>query len=932
MKKILNKNFLYPLALILLSGFIAFQNYTPGTFLSGWDTLHPEFNFPLAFERVINGVWRTDQGLGTIAIQSHMADLPRIFLLWILSFIFPLNSLRYITMLSPLIIGPLGIYFLSLFLLENKKYSRLASFLASLSYLCSLGTVQHFAVPLEMFAVHFAFLPWAILFLLKSLETKSKKNILLFTFINVCLIPQAHTATLLYVYIATIFITTLTFILLHRKKSVIIRSAALIAIVLLINSYIILPNLFAVKNQGEEVINSKINRYFSQEAFAKNQEFGNIKDVPIVKNFLFDWQLYDFQKNKSVGVVYQWEENLKNPLILAFGYLIFIISALGIITTFLFKKDKRIISILPMLIICFLVLLNGSFPMTAIFDNLSKISATVQESLRFPFTKFSIFYMLGISVFFGAGIQWIFEKLKREKINALLSVILIAGFMFYFLPAFKGYLVNPAMRINIPQEYFNMFDFFNKQDESERVAILPIHSFWGWVYNSWGYQGAGFLQFGIKQPLLDRDYDRWSNANEQYQREMQYAIYNQNTDLIRDVLYKYDIKWVLFDTSIINLSGYQNETLSWQIPEMMNKIGDVKLKEKFGENLYVYEVLNPKSKKVTLFQNMPDAGPTIIGTYKDRIYSKLQDYKTEHIFSQDAEAKNYIFDEHFIGNLTAAVIANVDSKSPLSAIQPCSSTGQIDREIVNNAIRYSSTGGSLCDHFSFPQLPHEKSYIVTIESRNIEGFPLQIYICNNLSLHCNQTIYLKDHKDSVIEAFFIPDYYDFGNGHTININNYSIKNKLSINDLISIKFFEYTPKPFEANQPPAVFLNSPKILDQNQFRTITKIENIPKGNASIVLSERYHPGWMAFIIDDSTSGVINFINKSFPFLGRTQIAEHYIVNNWENGWTINSSMINDNSLIVIIFLPQYLQYLGFILLGGTFLYLIIMTKQKKGLD
>ena len=33
----------------------------PNTWLSGWDTLHPEWNFSLAFERIFNGVWRTDQ-------------------------------------------------------------------------------------------------------------------------------------------------------------------------------------------------------------------------------------------------------------------------------------------------------------------------------------------------------------------------------------------------------------------------------------------------------------------------------------------------------------------------------------------------------------------------------------------------------------------------------------------------------------------------------------------------------------------------------------------------------------------------------------------------------------------------------------------------------------------------------------------------------
>lgn len=914
MNKFLNKNFIYPLLLALLSITIAALNYTPGTFLSGWDTLHPEFNFPLAFERTINGVWRTDQGLGTIAIQSHMADLPRIFALWILSFIFPLSSLRYITILTPLIIGPLGIYFLSLFLLKDKKCSHLSSFLASLSYLCSLGTVQHFIVPLEMFAIHFAFLPWAVLFLLRYLEEKSRKNLLLLILINIFLIPQAHTATLLYVYILAIFITILSFVLINRSKNSVIKGIILAVIILIINSYVIFPNLFAINSQGEEVRNSRINRFFSQEAFVKNQEFGNIKDTVIVKSFLFDWQLYDYEKGRSVDVVYEWKENLKNPLILTFGYLIFIISTLGIITSFIFKKNKRIIPILPMMTICFIVLLNGTFPITFIFDNLSRISPTLQESLRFPFTKFSIFYMLGISVFFGVGVQRIFEKLKKDKIIAILSIVLITGFISYFAPAFKGYLVNPAMRINIPQEYFNMFDFFNKQDGNERVAILPIHSFWGWVYNIWGYQGAGFLQFGIKQPLLDRDHDRWSNVNEQYQREMQYAIYNQNTDLIRDVLYKYDVKWILFDTSIINLSGYQNETLAWQIPEMMSRIEGVKLKKKFGKDLYVYEVINHKNKKITLFKNMPDAGPASIGTYKDRIYSKLEDYKTEHIFSEDAESENYIFDEHFVGNLTAPIIAEINSKSELSDIRSCSDNAQISREVIGNTIRYKSTDGSLCDYFPFPQLSHEKSYIVTIESKNIEGFPLQAYICNDLSFHCNQTIYLKDHKNNVAEAFFIPSYDDFGNGHTININNYSIKGTSSINELVSIKIYEYMPKPFVPNQPPASFLGSPEILEQNQFRTIAKIKNIPEGNATIVLSERYQPGWMAFIINNSRSDIVNFINKNFPFIGRQQIAQHYVVNNWKNGWTIHSSMINDESLIIIIFLPQYLEHIGLMLL------------------
>ena len=61
--------------------------------------------------------------------------------------------------------------------------------------------------------------------------------------------------------------------------------------------------------------------------------------------------------------------------------------------------------------------------------------------------------------------------------------------------------------------------YFDEQDRYGRVLHLPIHSFWGWVTYSWdnrvGYQGAGFLWFGIKQPLIDREFDRWNIANEQ---------------------------------------------------------------------------------------------------------------------------------------------------------------------------------------------------------------------------------------------------------------------------------------------------------------------------------------------------------------------------------------------------------------------------------
>ena len=89
----LKKN-LYPILILGIVVIISALTFKHGTFLTGWDTLHPEFDFGLNFERMINGVWREEQGLGALAGHTHMADLPRVGFLWVLHFVLPLNGHR----------------------------------------------------------------------------------------------------------------------------------------------------------------------------------------------------------------------------------------------------------------------------------------------------------------------------------------------------------------------------------------------------------------------------------------------------------------------------------------------------------------------------------------------------------------------------------------------------------------------------------------------------------------------------------------------------------------------------------------------------------------------------------------------------------------------------------------------------------------------
>src|SRR3990167_8142939 len=170
------------LTLIFIALILAFQNYTPGTFLSGWDTLHPEFNFGLNFERLFFGVFRSEQGLGAVAAHSHMSDLPRVVLLYIFHYFISLPFLRYSYIFLNLLIGPVGMYF---FLQKVVLKNKIASFLGGLFYLLNLGTLQQFIVPFEMFTTQYAMLPWIFLFATQYLylTVPNRKTIILFALV-----------------------------------------------------------------------------------------------------------------------------------------------------------------------------------------------------------------------------------------------------------------------------------------------------------------------------------------------------------------------------------------------------------------------------------------------------------------------------------------------------------------------------------------------------------------------------------------------------------------------------------------------------------------------------------------------------------------------------------------------------------------------------
>ena len=735
MKTFLKKN-IYPISLFLITLMVALANFEPGTILSGWDTLHPEFNFYEYFRRVIFGVWQEHQGIGALASQAHASELSRLFIYYPLSFIVPDAFLRYLYFFLTLILGPLGVYFFSRNLIfkhaDNKN--EIASFGSGLFYLFNLAVVQQYYVPFEMFATHFASLPWLFLYAFKYIETKSTKSLLIFSLITFFSSSMAHTSTLWFVYFGALITTLFSYSLLKKNIQIFRASLILILATLLINSFWVLPNIYFILESGQRIGESKIHSLFSEEAFLQNKTFGTISDLLIFRNFLFNWGEY-VGDNKFGPLLNEWSTHLDKPGVLLLGYLYSFIALVGILVAF-FKKNKIAISIFLVFLVSIFFWLNVNPPLGFLFEFLQEKITFFREAFRFPFTKFSILLIFSFSIYFAFGLYFIIvflEKLKGSRAFIKLGFfLLVLSFFYYMYPALEGNLISPSMKVKIPKEYFLMFEYFQNEPRG-RVALLPIHNFWGWVYYDWGYQGAGFLWFGLPQPLLDREFDRWNPLNEQYYREMSNAIYAKDSDLLASVINKYDIKYFILDKSVIAAGSDTKSLFYAETLDLLENKLKFKKTGQFGDKLSVYKTNQALGSYAYLLNKPISVSPKAEAIYKDFAYSKYGDYITfgKELDNQVQIPLRNLIDNHdrvilplkvSDGQLGLALKDNVNRNLEIPSLKTLGETFSFDLIANKNASRVSLS--------LYPRFPIKNSQVsslpITSEIESKEDLILSI--------------------------------------------------------------------------------------------------------------------------------------------------------------------------------------------------------------
>lgn len=671
MNNILSKlktNFPIIIILAVCTG-VALTNYSRGTFLTGWDNLHPEFNFPMNVYRSLFAVWQEYQGLGLLGGMAHASDLPRQLFLWASSLLIPQSLLRYFYHFLMLPIGMLGVYvFLKdiLLLYVPQRTRKIAATLGSLFYLLNLGTIQYFYVPFEPYSTFWGFFPWEIATLFRFLRDKTKKNFLFFVLANALAIPQAYVQTIFLVYLLCVGVVV-GINALQEKTAHALKIAGLIfGTIIAINAFWLLPNLYFVTTNLHITKEAMQNHMATEKFFQMNKARGTLLDVPLLKEFYFDF--FDFNKESGTFdyMMKPWREHFASFFVQLAGYTLFLIAVFGI---FVNKQHPKVF--FSLFALCLFVFLS-SVPGIDLLNNLLRLVPPINQIFRNPFTKFIVPLVFLYAIGLGSAIAYTIERMKARYYAFVLFILPISFFLgFTTFPIFGGNFISPTMRVTIPKEYFYLFDYFQTQDKNARIMNLPQGSFWGWYYYRFGIRGSGFLWYGIEQPILDRAFDVWSRENENYYWELSYALQKQDKHLFNAILEKYQVGFVLFDENILFADNINSVRYAMNQETLVRKNDKLKLAARFGKlSVYKVSLVNQPTRFVLGSTTLPATIEKTTSVSKDQVFQSLNMYQNQ----KDTNADLFYPFESLFTNRTVKerpfTIQTFDQKTQVSTLLP----------------------------------------------------------------------------------------------------------------------------------------------------------------------------------------------------------------------------------------------------------------------
>lgn len=262
----------------------------------------------------------------------------------------------------------------------------------------------------------------------------------------------------------------------------------------------------------------------------------------------------------------------------------------------------------------------------------------------------------------------------------------------------------------------------------------------------------------------------------------------------------------------------------------------------------------------------------------------------------------------------------VDHSSPFA-----NSYSSIKKDVGLTSVDLSSVDGSTELTFYLPDLYHQTSYILFAKSKYTSGLPMRFYVDNDVEKKAEvEAVFSKTLENTTV---VIPKATNFFKGYGFHFIVKSVGKEKGESTISGIQIYPF----------PSRFLRALQIVDYNTYInpvnvnrkmsvSFTKLspvlyETKETPGSILTLSQAYDKGWNAYEVKDT-----NFLSRNFPFIFGRKLSNHILVNNWANGWETN-----DNSQVVILYLPIYIQYFGYFITATSFLGLYIIYVKKRHL-
>lgn len=547
----------YPLLIVIgIALVIAAQNIGFNQWYSGWDNLHGEFDLSRYTNQVLGGAWLEHQGLGAPMNLAHLAEVSRLPILWLLATVLPDHLIRITFIFLMYATGGISMYvFLSKVWVDHRLgvAKNWVAALGGVLYLLHTLTLQQFYIAFEMFTVQFAFLPLLFLIIHRFRKKIVAPTIVLFAGLQMLLAPSGHTPTNF--YLAVLASQAYGFFLLLPKGLMkAVKTAFIIGLLtFIINSYWIVPNLYYTVHNAHYVQESHDNQLFAPESVSSIREAGTWENFLKSTQYLLEWKDYNFETKQLELIFNDWQEHLSNPVVSKILIAIGLLTIAGLLVTiFNRRKGTKRWAIILIYLGCASFIWMGLFPSGWLFEKLYQVGSFT-EAFRNPFTKLSIIYSVVSVILFVSFWEVVLLRFKKYfRSPVVVLMMLVIGWSAW--PSFAGHLISEKLKVQYPSQYFEMFAFLRKKDPQLRVLPLPQLNHAGWEYFDWqflgkgnGYQGMGFYFFGIPQPVLHRDSDRWVETSDFFFHELKYALDSQDLNLFNQVVEKYKIDLILID-------------------------------------------------------------------------------------------------------------------------------------------------------------------------------------------------------------------------------------------------------------------------------------------------------------------------------------------------------------------------------------------------